>query len=408
MPLEDLPPEVLMHIMALSSCPSDLRALASISRRIYSVYESDRAALLYRALANALGPVMADAVGYSHLEPLMPWGYSFFGDKLGDALARYRGYLAGQDHHRSPRGLSLDHVLRLVRRYDVTAEMAKMYLDSTLRLLAREAAPAASDRSPPAGGGGGANPPDVLLTSPPSRAEWLRVVRAHYRLQMAYRIWHGCSCAGLGWGSAKMRAAGGSLFGLWEPWEIQQVFCVGAFCDRLRARLSRAAVAVDDEDDLKRECRSVGVIYSLDGWRDLVRRVRAADEQGWQRVLDDVARFREGRPDAAGAEEEQSLLFHQNKIARHHQGVLLAPLRPPLRRRLRHRRASRLGGRLRRQIHVRLLGEGPQHKAGRSTDPRPLVAPGLCHVGRPAVRGVEVGVLSMACQNGLGTLRMSG
>ncbi|KAL2186468.1 hypothetical protein L209DRAFT_755158 [Thermothelomyces heterothallicus CBS 203.75] len=42
--------------MAMSSCPSDLRALAAgTSRRVYSVYESDRAALLYRALGDPAG-----------------------------------------------------------------------------------------------------------------------------------------------------------------------------------------------------------------------------------------------------------------------------------------------------------------------------------------------------------------
>lgn len=290
--LHQLPTEVLMHILASALSLSDLRALASTSQRIYSIFQSDKAALIYQALANELGPVMADALGLSHMQHLDPFSPHFYGP-LRDALSRYGAYLANSNLP-SPRGIGLADVLRLVRSYRLMAGLARVYLGCTLALLEREvlAAP-------------------TLVSAAPSRAEWLRVLRAHYRLQMALPIWHACFLHG----PEKKREedesdANLTLFGLWGPWETQQVLCAGGFYDRFRSRLRHGIADLR----LRAEGNPGASLYSFVAWREFVDRARAADEAGWQVVLDKMSSF-DGEPDHVAVEETIKLACHRDRMA---------------------------------------------------------------------------------------------
>ncbi|KAK4040085.1 hypothetical protein C8A01DRAFT_15982 [Parachaetomium inaequale] len=294
--LQEFPSEVLIHILASAGSLPDLRALASTSQRIYSLFQSEKGSLIYQTLANALGPVIDDALGLSHLQLLDPFSPFFFNDQLWDALARYQAYLAGRDHS-APRRLSLDFVMRLVRSYHIMSDLSRVYIACTFKLLDHEVRASCCPASLP------------MLLAPASGSEWLRVLRAHYRLQMALPIWLACRFGGGGRTLDDMRNANVSLFGQWKPWEIQQIFCVGTLYHRFRHRLHRIG-----DQEMKQEGRSDRVSHSLEAWREFVRSLRAADEAGWQAVLDEASRFRYGRPDYAGTEEENNLSAHQVRI----------------------------------------------------------------------------------------------
>jgi hypothetical protein len=273
--LQAFPSEVLIHILASAGSLPDLRALASTSQRIYSLFQSEKASLIYQALANALGPVIDEALGLSHLQLLDPLSPFFFNDQLWDALAKYEAFLAGGDYP-SPRRLTLDYVLRLVHSYHIMSDLSRVYITCTFKLIEREVQPSCCPASLPS------------LLAPTSRSEWLRVLRAHYRLQMALPIWLACRFGGGGRTFDDMRNANVGLIGQWEPWEIQQMFCVGSLYERFRYRLRHIR-----DKDTKEEGRSDRVSHSLEAWWEFVERLRSADEAGWQEVLNDTSRFRQ-------------------------------------------------------------------------------------------------------------------
>lgn len=137
MPLYDLPVEVLTNILASVSSLSDPRALVSSSQHIYSVFRRYKAALIYQVLSTELGPVLGDALAFSHmmsqLDALSPSYY----DQVGDAVATYGEYLAGRDHS-CPWDVAVDYVLGLARTYHTFAYWANVYVRSTISLLERE------------------------------------------------------------------------------------------------------------------------------------------------------------------------------------------------------------------------------------------------------------------------------
>jgi hypothetical protein len=66
MPLLDLPTELLIDILGSTASFPDLRNLGCASRRIYAVFERDKAALMYSVLGNLLGPVLTEALVLWH------------------------------------------------------------------------------------------------------------------------------------------------------------------------------------------------------------------------------------------------------------------------------------------------------------------------------------------------------
>ncbi|KAK4156928.1 hypothetical protein C8A00DRAFT_40617 [Chaetomidium leptoderma] len=315
--LQDLPAEILLLILASTGSLPDLRALASTSPRIYAVFQSDQAELIYQALANELGPVFADALGLSLIQVLDGSSRGYV-DQLGDALCAYGAYLAQNDggggglqshhHHADPsprrQRLSLDHVLRLARSYRAMALVAGAYTTCALKLFEREARSSSS------------LPGSVVtaVAAPPSRAEQLRVLRAHYRLQMLLHFWGSWEYHRLN-GTDAIDRITLYLFGLWELWEVQQTFCVGTVYDDLRYRLAEVLYRGDPDKSPQSALLSRN-FHPLDEFRDFVRQVRATDEAAWQETLERASSFPSGM-EAAGRDEEQLSRCFRNRLWQH-------------------------------------------------------------------------------------------
>jgi hypothetical protein len=308
--LHELPTEVLIHILASSNCLSDLGALASTSQRLYSVFQSDQTALIYRALASELGQdVLADALGLSHVQvPEETSGdVRECRDQFQGALSAYTGYLEGgyDDNRPSPRRLSLDYVLRLIRTFRAVAFVADLYITCALGLFEREVRPAL-----PAGA---ADSVATSLLAPPSHVEWLRVVRACYRLPIVLGLW-----LGRGWEEPGCHPESDwlnyALFGLWEMWEVHQVICVGTFYNRFR-RVLAEVVYLGDEDSPQRKFLTRRSLPFDEFW-DLVAQVRAVDEGAWQETLDRASSFPSG-VESAGTDERRALVWFQDRLYDH-------------------------------------------------------------------------------------------
>lgn len=164
---------------------------------------------------------MADALGLSYIQ-VLDASLPTFSDQAERAVSSYSELLAGRENHPLPRRLSLDYVLRLARSYRAMAYMASVYFTCTLRLIEREARLLR---------GGAATVADRALASP-SDSERLRMVRAHYRLQMVLHVWDR-SRANFNHDPAVSRISA-HLFAQWKPWELQPIFCLGTFYRRLR------------------------------------------------------------------------------------------------------------------------------------------------------------------------------
>jgi len=71
MPLLDLPTELLIEILGSTASFPDLQNLGCASRRIYAVFERDKAALIYSALGNGLGPVQTEFLVIWHVKNMV-------------------------------------------------------------------------------------------------------------------------------------------------------------------------------------------------------------------------------------------------------------------------------------------------------------------------------------------------
>ncbi|KAH6623292.1 hypothetical protein F5144DRAFT_495954 [Chaetomium tenue] len=269
MSLYDLPSELVIQILASAASLSDLRALASTSRTVYRTFEREKAALIYQVLANELGPVIDDAAELSHLQRFDPRAPDYFSDDYRNSITRYGEYLSGHGHT-PPRQVSLDYVLRLVRTYRTMATLSNIYITCTFNLIECEALPVCHT----------SNTPDLLAA--PSRSEWLRVLRAHYRLEMVLSSY----LAGQLRRAREVRSSKAALFGLWSPWEIQQTFCVGGFYKKLEYQITRLA---DGEMHRKADL-GTGFVPLFD-WAEYIKEFRAMDEAWWQKVLGETSRF---------------------------------------------------------------------------------------------------------------------
>ena len=271
MPLQDLPPEVLVRIFASAGSRPDLRAMASTSRRIYSVFLDERAALIYQALSTELGPVLSDALAFSNTEPLDASSPSYH-QQVQDSVSIYNAYLTGQNDP-SPRQVSLDHALGLVNSYQTMTYLTSVYTTSKLMLFQKEIKPFSSS---------------TFLVAPPSRTEHLRILRSFYRLQIIFNLCGSCA-PGLRrkYNKPDTECINYRLFELWEPWELQQVLCVAAFTSRLHRHLTQI-----EDGDLREEGISRRVFFGLGALRGFIGKLRAADEATWQKVLQDTSSLR--------------------------------------------------------------------------------------------------------------------
>jgi hypothetical protein len=269
MRLQDLSTELLVFILASTSSLTDLGALASTSRRIYAVFQAQKAVLIYHALAAELGPVLCDALGFSHAEPL-DTSLPSYHQQVREFLSVYEGCLSGQDRPppRQPE-FSLDYVLGLVNSYRLMSYLASVYTTSHLQAF--------QDRLNPF-------PSHPLCFSPPSRTEHLRILRAFYRVQLINNLWGHCASKrrsrSLEYSELETECFNYRLFGLWETWELQQVACVVSFLRQLRSRLAWL-----EDDDLSKEVVSERVFYRLGALRDLIEKLRAADGDAWAGTL---------------------------------------------------------------------------------------------------------------------------
>jgi hypothetical protein len=317
MTLQILPPEILLHILSSTTSLSDLHALARTSPRLYAVYRREQAALMYQALAADLGPVMADALGLARVQVVELSSQRQareYISRLEDSLSAYAAYLAegNGDQGRagpSPRRLELDYVLRLARWYRAVEHVAGVYMTCALRLFEREVRPSCC---PDPRGSIGSLPTGLdALVAPPSRSERLRVLRAFYRLQILHHIW-GSRAHCMTTYNPVFDRINLFLFGLWEVWETQQVFCAGTFYQRFRGQLADMYFGETSRDPL-REVLESNTRFTFDEFRDFVGHVRAADEAAWQKTLDQASSLASGARDA-GETEERALAFFRGRL----------------------------------------------------------------------------------------------
>jgi len=275
MPFQNLPLEILSRIFAGAGSLSDLRAVASTSQRAYSAFLAEKAVLIYRVLSNELGPVLSDAVALSQTgcpDVLSP----SYHQQLRDFVSLYGGYLTSQNHPR-PYELSLNFVLGLVSSYRTMTYIANVFTTSAGLLFQNDIEPSPSGTpaaAPPLASG---NP----LAAPPSRTEQLRILRALYRLEILFHLYgHYAHGYRRRYNKRDTECFNYRLFGLWEPWELEQVSSVAGFMQRLHCEFAQLV-----DDDLRNEAISWRVFYRLGTFRDFIEKLRARDEAVWQRVL---------------------------------------------------------------------------------------------------------------------------
>jgi hypothetical protein len=90
------------------------------------------------------------------------------------------------------------------------------------------------------------------------------------------------------------------LFGLWETWEVQQIFVAGTFQGRLRRELANVWFGKDSEDPRREKMRRRFCL--LDQFRGFVEEAGAEDERIWREAVDKGSKLMLGA-EAAGLEE---------------------------------------------------------------------------------------------------------
>lgn len=259
-----MPPELLILILASVSSRSDLRAMVGTSQRIYSVFVNEKAALIYRALANELGPVLSDALALSKIETLDA-SLPTYHRQVRASVSMYDDYLTGQTRS-PPRQLPLDYVLSLVNSYRIMSYLTSVYTTSKFMLFQNEPKPFSFN---------------ISSALPLSRIEYLRVLRAFYRLQIILNLYgHPELGARRKYNKPDTECINYRLFGLWETWEFQQVLCVATFVTRLHRHFTQL-----EDHDLRAEGISRRALYGLGILRDFIAKVRTVSEAAWQTVL---------------------------------------------------------------------------------------------------------------------------
>lgn len=296
MRLEELPVEVLVSIFVSTSSLADLESFANTFRRIYSIFQNNKASLIYQFLANKLGPVIADLLGVCDIEALDESSPTYI-DQLGEVLSTYSTYLANQHNRPVPgRVPAVDHVLRLARSYHYMVPVADVYLTCTFNLIDIEIR--------------GSCPPTSLptLLSPISNTERLRVLRAHFGLHMMLHAWDVLD------GRRRIPdidRINMRLFAHWEPWELQQIFCVGSLYEKLHDYLDSDKPPSCHVDSRPREVVTSRVCEFEAFW-GFVAQFRTMGAE-WQETVNFASKFVTG-PGDAGEEEEVEVHRYRHKL----------------------------------------------------------------------------------------------
>ena len=320
MPLQDLPPELLLQILSSASTLPSLLSLALASRRIHSLFLSSQATLIYSVLATELGPdVLSDALILADIRALDHASPAFL-DTVEATLSTYDGYLArgpASRRHPAAHQFSLEQVLRLVRDYRAVGYVAGLYATCTLGMIRNEIVPSLSAQ-------GGRKEVDVAaaaaaMTAPLSHMEWLRILRVFYRLQMLLCLWGGTWKRKGNWRGYSLPRDGPEadrvnfrLFGLWDVWDVEAVFSAGTFYEEFRERLAKGWVG-----DYSKHPTASSMTRRLTCWvedfRGIVGRIRADDEGVWQRVVEESSRFSSGI-EAAGDEQRSGCAWYRDSV----------------------------------------------------------------------------------------------
>lgn len=286
-----------MEIFEFSSSLADLGAFANTSRRIYSIFRNNKASLIYAFLSNQLGPVIADALGLSEIEILDGPSASYI-DQLHGVLSTYSTDLASQHNHPAPREAPpLDQVLRLARAYRLVLSVANVYLTCSFNLFDREIQPSCSPSGLPS------------LLAPVSSSERLRVLRALFRLHMTLHVWDSLANRSH---IAEIDRMNMRLCAQWEPWELQQIFCVASFYQRFRDHLPNDNTSFANRESRRREVVT-GRVCEFDAFWGYVGQLPAAGEAAWQDTIERASEFPTG-PEDAGVEEEMELSSYRRRM----------------------------------------------------------------------------------------------
>lgn len=228
--LSALAPELFDNILSHLDSVRTLGNLITTSRFVYRHFEGREGPIILRVLQNELGPVLTDAKFlclFPYTNP--PGDWIMYWDKLHTMAAMYRDMLGcsgcsggGGD----VTDLSFAELTQLCRTLHKMNFLASTYVAAQLRLFG-----------------------EGLAAAPPSRTEWLRVLRAFYRRQIVCNAWAPTrrepqwmdqDTAAIGNTSHDHQGERPGLFAAFEPWELQQVDHADRFVTRLCTALCLA------------------------------------------------------------------------------------------------------------------------------------------------------------------------
>jgi hypothetical protein len=224
-------PEVIGHVYAELDSLRTLGSFIATCRYIYQCFENQRGALITRILQKELGPVLTDAK-FLCLFPYMEPRDMELWDRIHAAAGLYRDMLNGvrqgegegdgddSNNNNNNNMPSFKELTQICRTFYEMRYLVNTYI--TAQQLSW--------------GGGG------IVAAPPSRVEWLRVLRAFYRRQILCNAW-APTRRDESWLEKDMVAISntsdhqGRSLGLCaafpEPWELQQVDHIDHFVLRL-------------------------------------------------------------------------------------------------------------------------------------------------------------------------------
>ncbi len=307
--LQDLPPELLLQILCSIPTLPALLSLALTSRKFHSLFLTSQATLIYSVLATELGPdVLSDALILAEIRDLDHASPAFL-DTVEATLSTYDAYLArgpASRQHPAAHQFSLEQVLRLVRDYRAVGFVAGLYATCTLGMIRNEIVPSLSGQNLKEKTAAAAAA--AVMTAALSDVEWLRILRAFYRLQVLLCLWGGTFKEKDKWRGYNLckdhpeaDRVNFKLFGLWDVWDVEIVFGAGAFYQQFRTRLAKRWVG-----DYSKHPTASGMTRRLTCWleefRGIVGRIRADDEGVWRGMVEDASRFSSG---IEAAEDEQ-------------------------------------------------------------------------------------------------------
>ena len=213
-PLESLPPEIRRKILSILEIDG-LRALVHASPTFHQQYLLDRRLLLCQCLGRTLRSVTVDACAV-YRSGLPRFVDTSTKEKVAEFLTSYQGKRSSVDYSIATEGLSEDEAVAMTAFHSTTVQaLARQYIDWALDSVAKE-----TKNSP--------------YQAPPSMTEDTRIMRALYRFQLL------CNLFGRGGhGSTKewLRphldfdtvSVLSIFFGIFEPWEVEEVVCIYAF-----------------------------------------------------------------------------------------------------------------------------------------------------------------------------------